>query len=112
MIYFNGTQFVAHLYKATYTNNADQQERTKFASDKEYWNEFVAKWGSNLAWSDVTLTDEQQGRLDLLNEQEHCCDMFDAQAALFVEEGIIYTGDVPPYMEDLVGEYGVGREDD
>lgn len=110
MIYFNGTEFAAHLYKATYTNNADGGERVKYTSDKDYWNDFVAKWGSNLVWENVLLTNEQQARLDVLNEQDHCCDQYDAQATLFVEQGIIYTDDVPPYLVDLVGEYGVAPE--
>ena len=110
MIYFNGTQFAAHLYKATYTNNADGGERIKYASDKSYWDEFVAKWGSNLTWSNVVLSAEQQSRLDLLNQQESCCGQWDAQASLFVEEGIIYKNDVPPYLESLLDEYGVEQE--
>lgn len=112
MIHFDGAKFAAHLYKATYTNNADGGQRVKYASDKDYWNDFVAKWGSNLAWADVSLTPEQQQRLDLLNEQEQCCAQWDAQASLFVDEGIIYADDVPPYLEALVGEYGVERESD
>ena len=112
MIYFNGTEFVAHEYKATYTNAQDSEQRVKYASDKAYWNEFVSKWGSNLVWQDVTLTTEQQARLDLINEQAHCCGQFDAQATLFVEQGVIHTDDVPPYLEALVGEYGVEPADE
>lgn len=111
MIYFNGTQFAAHLYKAAYTNNAGGGERVKYASDKDYWDGFVARWGSNLAWEDVVLNNEQQARLDVLNEQEQCCGQYDAQASLFVEQGIIYTEDVPPYLVDLVDEYGTEMSD-
>lgn len=112
MIYFDTEtqQFKPHNFTATYTNNADGGERVKYASDKQYWEEFVAKWGSNLSWQDVVLTSEQQTRLDLLNEQEQCCGQWDAQASLFVDEGTIYTDDVPPYLEALIGDYGVDPE--
>lgn len=112
MIYFNGTEFTAHKHKAVYTNSADGKERVKYTSDKAYWEEFVSRWGSGLEWADVSLTSEQQARLDLLNEQEQCCAQWDAQASLFVDEGVIYTDDAPPYLEALVREYGVERESD
>ena len=112
MIYFNGTDFTAHKHKAAYTNNADGKERVKYTSDKAYWEEFVSRWGSGLEWADVELTSEQRQRLDLLNDQDGCCAQWDAQASLFVDEGVIYTDDVPPYLEALVGEYGVERESD
>lgn len=111
MIYFNGTEFTNHKYKAVYTNNADGKERVKYTSDKEYWEEFVSRWGSGLEWTDVTLTPDQQARLDLLNEQDGCCSQWDAQASLFVVEGVIYRDDVPPYLEGLLDDYGVDRVD-
>lgn len=111
MIYFNGTEFTNHKHKAVYTNNADGKERVKYTSDKEYWEEFVSRWGSGLEWTDVTLTPDQQARLDLLNERDGCCSQWDAQANLFVKEGVIYTDDVPPYLEDLLDDYGVTRVD-
>lgn len=109
MIYFNETEFTNHKHKATYTNNADGKERVKHTSDKDYWEEFVSRWGNGLEWSDITLTPKQQQRLDLLNEQDGCCAQWDAQASLFVDEGVIYTDDVPPYLEDLLDDYGVAR---
>lgn len=111
MIYFDGNEFKPYALKATYFNEQDGVERVKYDNTQDYWNEFVAKWPhlKDLSWSNVTLTAEQQQRLDLLNQQPNCCEGWDSQATLFVVDGIIYNDDYPPYLAELVGEYGVER---
>lgn len=111
MIYFDGNEFKPYALKAAYFNEQDGVERVKYDNTQDYWNEFVAKWPhlKDLTWSNVTLTAEQQQRLDLLNQQPNCCGGSDSQASLFVVDGIIYTDDHPPYLAELVGEYGVER---
>lgn len=111
MIYFDGNEFKAYTLKATYFNEQVGVERVKYDNSQDYWSEFVAKWPhlKDLTWSNVTLTAEQQQRLDLLNQQPNRCGGYDSQASLFVVDGIIYSDDYPPYLEALVGEYGIER---
>lgn len=109
MIYYDkqAEEFKAHTLKATYFNEQDDTERVKYDSSKTYWKNFVAKWEhcKNLKWSNVTLTQQQQERLDALNQQENCCGTFDAQASIFVEHGAIIPSDAPPYLESIAGDY-------
>jgi len=107
MIYFNDTQFAAYAYRAVYFNEQDNVERIKYDNDKSYWNAFIAKWEhlKDLVWSDVTLTEAQQERLDVLNQQAHLDGNYTAQAALFVEHGAILPIDAPPFLRGLQDAY-------
>lgn len=107
MIYFNKDtgQFEPHLYIATYINNQDDVVREKYTNDKEFWESFVAKWGRDLTFSNLSLSQEQQDRLAVLNNLNHCCDGWDSHASLFVEHGAILPVDAAPYLKPIASDY-------
>lgn len=107
MIYYdNDAQtFKVHTHTATYINTQDDVERVKHTSDKAYWEGFVANWGSNLKFKKISITSDQQARLDKLNDQDNCCGQWDYQASLFVEYGAILPHEEVPYLTELSSEY-------
>lgn len=107
MIYFNGTEFVPHTLKLTYFNRLDNVERTQYDSSKDYWEAFADRWDfmENLVWTDIVLSDDEQGRLDILNQQENLCGQYDSQASLFVSKGAILPVNTPPFLDEIATQF-------
>lgn len=102
MIYFENGQF--HFFPLRAHFRAHGVMTSKYTNDRQYWQDFVAKWWhhDSLSFEAVHPTPEQQARLDELNAQPNLDDLHDAEAAAFVEMGVILPDSEAPYLQPLI----------
>ena len=111
MIYFNGTTFTPHTYQAAFTDNGEP--RTQYGEHRRYWENMVAHWGhlEALRIGPVTLTPEQQTRLDTLNGLTGINGLYTGDCADFVEHGIIRDDTDCPWLQPMIADYADATAD-
>lgn len=102
MIYLENDTF--HFYPLIAHFNAHGEPTSKYTADKAYWQDFVSKWWhhENLRFEPVEPDAEQQARLDTLNAQPGIVENYDAEAAQYVEHGVILPDVEAPYLQPLI----------
>jgi len=105
MIYLDSGVFKAFSMKASFKD--EDTQINQYTNDRKYYEELVGKWGhlSDLSFTKVTLTPEQQARLDLLNGSEAVNQgNFEGTFALFVEHGVVVPEEVKGCFLEGKGE--------
>lgn len=99
MIKYNSGTFSFHKYTATFTDNGEQ--RSVYTSDKQYYEDMVARWGrlENLVFSTITASQEQMDRLDWLNTQiennavQEGASLYQSSCDNYITHGIVLPGE-------------------
>lgn len=107
MIYFENGQF--HFYPLRAHFRAHGVMTSKYTNDRQYWQDFVAKWWhhDSLSFESVQPTPEQQARLGELNQQSDLDDLHDAEAVAFVESGVVLPDTEASFLQPLVEQQAV-----
>jgi len=103
MIYFESNEFKPYSLKATF--NAYGKPSFQYTNDRAYWESFVSKWWhhDNLSFQVVTLSDDQQSRLDTLNAIDYeNKGLWPGEASQFVEFGVIMPDTDCPFLQPLI----------
>lgn len=103
MIYFDQAtqQFVPYRLRATFYDR--DTLRVKYDNSEKYWQDFVNRWWHHhsLTFTPVTLTAEQQDRLDEVNAQEELLAterLWEGTVAEYVEWGSVDPNNGCPYL--------------
>lgn len=106
MIYFNqhANRYEVYQFLAEYEDYG--QPTAEYTNDRIQVQKMVGAWGnlSNLRFTDVMMTADQQARLDAINSHPELDDLHSWEASDYVEHGIILPGDVPAFLADKVDE--------
>lgn len=110
MIYYKDGQYKAHTLKANYTSYG--QPESQYTSDRLYWQKMVGNWGhlGNLTFDDVILTAEQTARLTEINAHPLLDDLYQAEAAEYVEFGAVQEDCEAPFLIDKIADCTEGIE--